>query len=158
MNEQPHPEEPRIAPGTSREIGLLNTAILKVVARASGTKSPLHVMTTLARHRRLFRAWLRFGSTLMPRGTLERADTELVILRVAHLCGSGYEWSHHALIAEAAGLSADDVESIRREGAAAERWNARQAALLRTVDELHADQQISDEVWAELSPSSTSGS
>jgi alkylhydroperoxidase family enzyme len=151
LNSQPHSDEPRIAPGTRKQIGLVNTMILKVIARASGSKSPLHVMTTIARHRRLFRAWIRFASTLMPRGTLERADTELVILRVAHLCGSEYEWSHHALIAEAAGLSAEDVESIRRDGAASDRWEPRQAALLRTVDALHADQQIPDELWAELS-------
>ena len=39
---------------------------------------------TIARHRRLFRPWLRFAATLMPGGVLPRADSELVILRVAH--------------------------------------------------------------------------
>ncbi len=151
MNSQPQSDEPRIAPGTRKQVGLVNTAILAVLTRASGGKSPLNVMTTIARHRRMFRGWLRFASTLMPRGTLERADTELVILRVAHVCGSEYEWSHHALIAEAVGLSSEDVESIRRDGAASDRWEPRQAALLRTVDQLHADQRISDELWAELS-------
>jgi alkylhydroperoxidase family enzyme len=151
LNSQPQSDEPRIAPGTRKQIGLVNTAILAVLTRASGGKSPLNVMTTIARHRRMFRGWLRFAGTLMPRGTLERADTELIILRVAHLCGSEYEWSHHATIAEAAGLSAEEVESVRRDGAAADRWTPRQAALLRAVDELHSDQRISDAVWAELS-------
>jgi alkylhydroperoxidase family enzyme len=151
LSSQPQPEEPRVAPGTRKQIGLATAAVLKVAARANGGGPPPHVMTTLARHRRLFRGWIHFASTLMPRGTLERADTELVILRVAHLCGSEYEWRHHAAIAAAAGLSAEDVECIRGEGAIADRWAPRQAALLRAVDELHADQRISDAVWAELS-------
>ncbi len=150
MNSPPQPDAPRVAPGSRRQIGLVTAAVLKLAARANGSESPPHVMTTLARHRRLFRGWIHFASTLMPRGTLDRADTELVILRVAHLCGSEYEWSHHAAIAATMGLSAEDVECIRREGAAANRWAPRQAALLHAADELHADQRISDATWAEL--------
>src|SRR5438270_92593 len=77
---------PRLAPGTRREIGALNALIVRAIGLATGGRPP-NVFTTLARHRRLFRAWLRFAGRLMPRGTLPRADTELVILRVAHHCG-----------------------------------------------------------------------
>ena len=56
---------------------------------------PPNLFSTLARHRRLFRAWLRFAGALMPRGSLPRADTELVILRVAHNSRCEYEWRHH---------------------------------------------------------------
>ena len=42
----------------------------------------------------------------MPGGKLPRADTELVILRVAHLTECDYEWDHHERIGRRAGLSA----------------------------------------------------
>ena len=84
-----------------------------MIGRGAGTHTPPNVFTTLARHRRLFRAWLRFASRLMPGGTLPRVDAELVILRVAHRCGSDYEWQHHARIGRAAGLSAEAVEALR---------------------------------------------
>jgi AhpD family alkylhydroperoxidase len=141
---------PRIAPGTRREIGLLNYGIARVVGAASGGPPP-NVMTTLARHRGLFRRWLPFAGGLMPGGRLPRSDTELLILRVAHLTGCDYEWHHHERIGRLAGLSVEDVERVR-DGAGAEGWSSRQAALLRAADELHADRTISDASWAELRP------
>jgi len=87
----------------------------------------------------------------MPGGTLPRADTELLILRVAHNCGSEYEWTQHERIAETAGLSRDDVERVR-EGPTAEGWSERQRILLHAADELHAERNISSELWAELRP------
>src|SRR5690606_31634818 len=89
-----HADEPRIRPGTPREIGLVNAAIARLIGVASGGKSP-NVFTTLARHRGLFRRWLVFASGLMPGGKLRRAETELVILHVAREMGCEYEWDHH---------------------------------------------------------------
>jgi alkylhydroperoxidase family enzyme len=142
--------EPRIPPGTRAEIGPVNALIAQVIARGSGTSHPPHVFTTLARHRRLFRPWLRFAGRLMPGGTLARPDAELVILRVAHRCGSDYEWQHHARIGRAAGLSADQVEAAR-DAADAEAFSPRQALLVRAVDELHDTRTIGDDTWAALS-------
>lgn len=58
---------PRIGPGSTREIGLLATAIARIGGRVTGT-GPLNVFTTLARHRGLFLPWLWFAGRLMPRG------------------------------------------------------------------------------------------
>jgi alkylhydroperoxidase family enzyme len=147
-------EEPdtqaRIQPGTAREIGRVNFAIARLVGAATGGPPP-HVFTTLARHRRLFRRWLRFAGALMPGGTLPRAESELMILRVAHNCGSEYEWRHHQRLGRAAGLTAEEVERVRR-GPDAEGWSPRQRLLLRAADELHSDRTLSDELWAELRP------
>jgi AhpD family alkylhydroperoxidase len=142
---------PRIAPGSRREIGALNWGIAWVLGVASGTRTPPRIFTTLARKRRLFRAWLRFAGMLMPGGELPRADTELVILRVAHSCGCEYEWRHHERLARRAGLDADAVARVR-EGAEAPGWTERQAALLRAADELHEARTLSDEGWQALRP------
>jgi alkylhydroperoxidase family enzyme len=141
---------PRIGPGGAAEIGRVNLLIARAIGLAAGGGPP-NVFTTLARHRRLFRPWLRFAGALMPGGTLPAADTELVILRVAHNCGNDYEWSHHERLARTAGLSAEEVQRVRA-GADADGWPERRRLLLRAVDELHADRVLSDETWAGLRP------
>lgn len=141
---------PRIAPGGAREIGRVNA----VIARAIGlvTRSgPPNVFTTLARHRRLFRRWLRFAGALMPGGRLPRADTELVILRVAHVTRCAYEWDHHERLGRRAGLSAEEIARVR-DGADAAGWSPRQALLLRATDQLLAQRTLSDELWDGLRP------
>jgi alkylhydroperoxidase family enzyme len=140
----------RIPPGGASEIGRLNALIARAAGVATGGEPP-KVFTTLARHRRLFRRWLRFGAALMPGGVLPRADTELVILRVAENCRSEYEWRQHERLAQLAGLSREEVERVRR-GPEAGGWSHRQAVLLRAADELHAERTISDPLWEELRP------
>jgi AhpD family alkylhydroperoxidase len=142
--------EPRVPPGTARDIGPVNALIVRALGAATGGAPP-HVFTTLARHRRLFRRWLRFAGALMPGGSLPRADSELVILRVADNCGCEYEWRHHERLGRAAGLSADAVQRVRS-GPEADGWSSRQALLLRAADELHADRTLSDALWAKLRP------
>jgi alkylhydroperoxidase family enzyme len=139
---------PRIAPGQREDIGAVNFLITRALGLAVGGAPP-HLFTTLARHRRLFRPWLRFAGSLMPGGVFPRADSELVILRVAHNRGSEYEWRHHEHLAGLAGLSSADVERVRvgPDGAG---WSDRQRLLLRAVDEVDARRMISDELWAEL--------
>jgi alkylhydroperoxidase family enzyme len=50
-----------------------------------GTGPPT-LFLTLGRHHPLFSGWLRFARRLIPGGVLPRRETELVLLRVAHLC------------------------------------------------------------------------
>lgn len=139
----------RIAPASRREMGVLNSAITGVLGVAAGS-SPPNLFTTVARHRKMFRPWLRFAAALMPGGVLPRRDTELVILRVAQLCGCEYEWRHHERLAALAGLTKAQVEAVR-EGAEADGWTARQAVLLEAADELYASTTWSDDTWRALS-------
>jgi alkylhydroperoxidase family enzyme len=141
--------EPRIRPGTREEVGRVNFTLARLIGVAAGGGPP-NVFTTLARHRRLFRPWLRFAGALMPGGILPRVETELVILRVAHNCDCEYEWRHHERLGGEAGLSAGDIERVRS-GPQAEGWSPSQALLLRAADELHAERTIADELWGELS-------
>jgi alkylhydroperoxidase family enzyme len=139
----------RIEPGTRAQTGAVNQLIARVIGIGGGTVGPPKLFTTLGRHRRLFRPWLRFASRLMPGGKLPRRDSELVILRVAHLCGSDYEWAHHERIARRFGLSGADVQRVR-EGADAPGWSPRQRAILRAIQELHETRTLSDEAWSAL--------
>ena len=139
---------PRITPGDRSQIGWRNWAIANGAGLAARGNPP-RIFTTLGRHRRLFRAWIRFAGTLMPRGKLPREETELVILRVAHNSGSEYEWSHHERLGRRAGLSDEEI-SRARQGPDAPGWSQRQALLLRAADEMHFERKIGRELWARL--------
>src|SRR3954453_9660542 len=94
----------RIPPGTRRQTGIVNALIARVIGLGAGTQGPPALFTTLARHRRLFRPWLRVAAGLRPRGERPRAAAALVILRVATLRDSPYEWTQHERIAPRVGL------------------------------------------------------
>lgn len=133
------------AEGSLPPLARLTTA---VTARATGGE-PLRVFTTLARHPRLFRSWLRFASTLMFRSDLTAADRELVTLRTAWRCGCWYEWVQHATLASRAGLGPHDVARVvdGPEGG----WGRHQQLLLQATDELHDHRVITDGTWQALS-------
>jgi 4-carboxymuconolactone decarboxylase len=78
----------------------------KPAAPLSGVPE-FHLFTMLARHKRLFWSWASFSGILLSRGRLPRSDTELVILRMAHLGGCEYEGQHHRRIALRQGVDAD---------------------------------------------------
>ena len=139
---------PRIEPGARAQIGTVNAIVVRAIGMAARTNPP-HLFSTLARHRRLFRHWLWFAGALMPGGRLPRADTELVILRVAHRSDCEYEWQHHERLGARAGLDASTIERVRS-GPGAEGWTARQALLLCATDELHDDREIHQETWDRL--------
>jgi 4-carboxymuconolactone decarboxylase len=109
----------------------------------------LNIFGTLIRHADLYRRWIPFGNHVLFKSSLPAREREIAILRVGWLCRSGYEFHQHTRIGKAAGLDAEDIERVKS-GPGATGWSAREAALLRAVDELHADQFISDATWQEL--------
>ena len=140
---------PRIAPGTLRQIGPLAWLVSRISGRVAGTGPP-NLFLTLGRHRRLFLGWAHFAGRLMPGGRLSRRDTELVILRVAHLSACAYELDHHTRLAARAGI--DDAAVARvGDGPGAAGWTERERALLEAVDELHTDGDLTDATWGALS-------
>jgi alkylhydroperoxidase family enzyme len=147
-------DQPRVPPGKGRELGLFARAFVPIMRRQSKGRT-VNIFSTLGRGKRFFRPWLMFAGRLMPRGTLPRDETELVILRTAINCRARYEWEQHQSIGRRAGLTDADVERVK-EGAGAEGWSERRAAILAAVDELHADRFLSDATWdraaAHLSP------
>jgi AhpD family alkylhydroperoxidase len=140
--------EPRIAPGGWREVGPVVALFARIAGRVQGTEPPA-VFLTLGRHRRLFWGWLHFAGRLMPGGRLSRRESELVIVRVAARRGSAYELTQHRRLARRAGLTGDEVAAIEA-GESAASLSARERLLLRASDELLADQDLSDALWAEL--------
>ncbi len=108
-----------------------------------------NIFTTLSRHPKLLNRWLVFGNHVLSKSTLPAREREIAILRVGWLCRAEYEWGHHVAIGKQAGLSADDIKRVA-EGADATGWDPFEAALLRAVDELHANSVIGDPTWQAL--------
>ena len=140
--------EARLSPATLGELGWLNWLLCRVISRAAGTREA-HLFTTLGRQRRLFRAWLRFAGGMMPGGTIDRHETEIVILRVAKLRQCGYELDHHTRLAARAGIDAELLNRIF-EGPSASGLTHRQRVLLTAVDELVERKDIRDDTWRAL--------
>ncbi len=138
----------RIAPGGRGDVGLFTWAFSRVAGRV-GRTTPPNLFLTLGRHRKLFRRWLWFAGALMPGGKLPRRDTELVILRVAHLRACQYEREHHERLGRRAGLDHADLARVA-EGPDADGWSPREHALLTTVDRLHRDGDLDDAAWSSL--------
>lgn len=141
--------DPRIRPGDRSDVGMTNWTISRIAGRLAGTNPP-NLFLTMSRHRRLFRGWLRFAGRLMPGGSLPRRDTEMVILRVAHLRESAYEREQHRRLARRAGLDDADIDRVTK-GPTDEGWSERQRVLLEVTDELILTRDVSEGTWRRLS-------
>jgi len=111
--------------------------------------SVLNVFTTMANHPELLRRWLGFANHVLLKSTLPARERELAILRTGWLCRSPYEWGQHVVVGRHAGLTDDDVTRVAA-GPDADGWTDAEAALLRTVDELHDHATVSDRTWSRL--------
>jgi AhpD family alkylhydroperoxidase len=141
-------ERPRVEPGALRQIGAFAYLAAHLGGLAAGT-GPLNVFMTIGRHRSLFWRWLCFASGLLLGGKLPRADTEIIILRVAALCRCRYQWRHHVRLGRKAGLGYRQMAQLRKREISP--WaTPRVAALLRATDELHEHRTISDPTWLTL--------
>lgn len=141
--------QPRVTPGRLRETGPIIWAFARLAGVATGTRPP-RVFTTLGRHRRLFWGWLHFAGRLMPGGLLPRHESELVILRVAHLRRCAYEFEHHRRLGRRAGLTDEQIAAVTGDLGSGP-WTEREQTLLRAVDALIANGDLDDEEWATLS-------
>jgi alkylhydroperoxidase family enzyme len=136
---------PRIAPMSDAEFGPEQKEALKDF----GDGPLLNIFRTLARAPKAlarFNAW--GGYVLSRRNDLPAREREIVILRVGYQCRSGYEFTQHTRIGLQSGLSADEIERIKRGADAG--WSDADAALIRASDELVADHFITDATWADL--------
>jgi alkylhydroperoxidase family enzyme len=101
--------------------------------------------------------WLAYSATMMPFGALGRAESELVILRVAALKGNSggdYEMDHHTALGKKAGLIEGDIAAATRidEGWEPGRhgFHGRRGAMLDVADEIVQFGDVSDPAWGRL--------
>jgi alkylhydroperoxidase family enzyme len=144
---------PRLPPMTAEEMGPEAMQTVRDIRVAVGldpdgmTEVPDY-MSTILRHTGLYRAFGDYGLQLL-KGVLAPRDRELAILRTGWLCRAPFEWAEHVAIGQRCGVTQEEIERVTR-GSADPAWSANDRAILRAVEELHADAMITDETWAEL--------
>ncbi len=142
----------RIPSGGFLQLGPINWVIAKLAARV--VRAPeMHLFTALGQHRLLFWVWAIYGGLLL-RARLPGIDTELVILRVAHVRSCEYELQHHRRMARFRGLDANAQAAIfawpDSPAGAPNDLTARQRALLNATDEFIKDRTLTSDTFDEL--------
>jgi alkylhydroperoxidase family enzyme len=109
---------------------------------------PLNIFRTVARNEPLMRGFLALGSHLLGRHGLPPREREIVILRVGWRAQSEYEFGQHTRIGLSVGLTEEEIGWLADAGSPS--WSAADAALVAMVDELCADDVVSDATWSAL--------
>ncbi|MDH6246498.1 carboxymuconolactone decarboxylase family protein [Mycobacterium sp. OTB74] len=109
----------------------------------------LNTLGTLAHHPDLARAYFTFNGHLLLGTTLTERQRELVVLRVAAVRQSSYEWYQHLFVARDAGITDEEVGRVAY-GPESPMWSEFESALLRSVDEMILDGGISAATWQVL--------
>ena len=140
------PTTPRIAPLDEHTIP---PEIREALGGAPGGGQVLNIFRTLARHPKLLKRWLVFGSHILAKSTLSPRHREILILRTGWLCQAEYEFAQHVAIGRLAGLSDPDIQRIV-DGPDAAGWDTFEAGLVRAADELRRDACVTDATWQTL--------
>ena len=100
----------------------------------SQMSAPLNTHQLLANYPDWLLGWMNFRNHVVHGTTLTARQFELIVLRVATLAQAPYEWEHHVVSGEEAGLSREEIERVRS-GPDAPGWSGADATLLQTVDD-----------------------
>ena len=112
--------------------------------------SVLNLYRVLAHNPDVLRNFLRLGSSLITRTELAPKLRELVILRVAKLTGSEYEWAQPYPIALEVGVCREQTEAISRWSGAAN-FSDKERAVLQYTDEVVQNVEVQGETFCVLS-------
>jgi alkylhydroperoxidase family enzyme len=148
--------EPRILPLSSEELGEEAMALATKLRANHGlaTAEMPETVATMLRHPDLYNAYVDFVTARTKASVLAPRDLEILILRTARLCSSGYIWGEHVRFGRKAGLGDEEIAWLV-EGSAAPGWNDRDRALVRLTEELHEAAQVGDETWAVIAANFT---
>lgn len=135
---------PRIPPLSDDELASVDEDTRARVEALGG----LNIFRTLAHHPDLLRRWLVFGGHVLAKSTLGDREREIVILRTGWRAGSEYEFGQHTLIADAAGLTEDEIRRLAQPGT--DGWTGPDATLVTAIDELVEQRTVSDATWDAL--------
>ena len=111
-------------------------------------RRPINLFRALANNPDGLREFQRVGEWIRHHGQLDARLRELAILRVGYVTRCAYEFSHHVRIGQEFGLTADDINLVRRPAAAAADGGA--AVVIQAATEITTDLGLADETWQRL--------
>lgn len=111
--------------------------------------SKTNVIMVMANHPDLGKVFNIWGKHLLMSNTLSTRQLEIIILRIAWLVKSAYEWHNHVGYGLNAGLTLDEIAAIRTfpDGGS---WNDQDETVLRSVGELIDNGTICGPTWQAL--------
>ncbi len=143
-------QPPRLDPLPDDQIGEAALVAIDKIRIQNGLDrdSPIPEFFAMAgRHPELLAAFLDFGVRFLGDTALPNRQRELAILRTGWLCGAPFEWGEHVIKGrEEAGLTAEDTERLTI-GSSAPGWDELDRAVVKAMEELHAQSMICDETW-----------
>jgi len=111
--------------------------------------SGLNINKMMAHAENSVRHFMRLGNSLLTQAKLDARLRELVILRIAKLCNSKYEWYQHEIIARQVGVSEQQIDALRLDQDHSV-FNSRELAVLRYTEEVTTNVKSSTEAFEEL--------
>jgi 4-carboxymuconolactone decarboxylase len=140
-------------PDRTNDPAIKRSPLSRLVIRGAKRKTKgrsYQFMRVLAINKRLHLPYLFWNSRVMPYGKLTRQQTEAVILCVAWLCQSEYEWTQHKAIGIHNGMTEDQAQAAGADPTS-DLLDDEIKALLAAVPELIEDHVLSDESYEALS-------
>ena len=107
--------------------------------------SVINVVRLFARFMDFFTVYKPLGRYAQNKSALPARIRELAILRLLVLNRGHYEWGHHVRSGREAGLTSEEVERIKAGPDAG--WSEADALVLRSVDSLRYQADLSDELY-----------
>jgi len=120
---------------------------LKTVTNEKG--KALNIFATLANSPAAVKPFLAWASYILQGTKLTPREREILILRIGHLCNSGYEFHQHTRIGLRSGLSESDIQALRKTTDDGD-WSEAEVLLIEAADQLHGDSFIGTETWTAL--------
>lgn len=141
----PRPSQPRLEP-------LEWAAELAREAMKSSPANVVNMRATMAHNRLVSKAMGMFSQTILLKfeDELTRRDVEIAVLRTCWNCGSEYTFGQHGLVALVDGVTEAELYDATRPISQGH-WTPAEAAMLQLVDDLCADDCVSDAAWAAAS-------
>lgn len=119
-------------------------------AMANQPVKAMNVVATLSHNRTIRDAVNAMSQVVLFDGEVSRRQVEIAVLRMGWNCQAVYEFGQHTLFGRDAGLSDEEIYFTTRPIAQGG-WAPEEAAILQLVDDLYADDCVSDATWAEAS-------
>ena len=141
--------EPRLAPLREEDLTREHLIAMGTDPDNPDGRPRMNLFRTMMHNTDLMNRWRVFGDYVNADDTISSRDKELLIMRLAWLYYSEYEWGAHYDAAIDAGLTADQIEQVKV-GPESEIWDDFDRAWLRAADEFVDSAFISDANWAVL--------
>jgi alkylhydroperoxidase family enzyme len=124
--------------------------VARLPLAAGHEQAPLKLFRMVANAESAYGAWLQYGGALLTRLELDPLLRELVILQVAHLVGSEYEWVQHDAIARAVGATGEQIDAIKADREDDPAFDADQTLVLQATRTTIAEGAATEEQVAAL--------